>query len=132
MADNINPFVINTSKPLVAIKGRRAGYIQLATSTYINTYAQLPVRLFEAAKLWAAIVETHGAKKIYWITLSEVVDHKHIHLYPRWHKDNLDGLDLFNNRINDEKTTINSWNSLLSDALLDWSNEYDVELIEKT
>ena len=96
-----SPFahVANKGIALVAIKGMRKGYVQLATCDVIETYEQLPLALLEAAKAWAVILEKHGAKRVYWMTLSEVVTHLHIHLYPRWADDALKGIPLFEERL---------------------------------
>lgn len=120
-----NPFFISSQQSLVAIQGQRAGYIQLATSQEITEYSQLSVELFTAAKAWAATLEAHGAKRVYWLTLSEVVPHLHIHLYPRWTDDERKGLPLFEAR-NESPQPV--WPSELKNALAEWVSKHDVYL----
>lgn len=121
-----SPFAIETDKPFVTIKGKRNGYIQLATSKLLTTYSELPNELLLAAKAWAQILETHGAKRVYWITLSEVVDHLHIHLYPRWSDTEPKGLDLFNLR---EAGPQPEWTDEINLALAQFAQQFNVEII---
>jgi diadenosine tetraphosphate (Ap4A) HIT family hydrolase len=94
----MNPFIHKTQLPLIALKGNRKGYLQLAPSEEITSFQQLSLQFFQAAQAWATHLEDLGAKRIYWITLSEVVPHLHIHLYPRWREDEPKGLALFEKR----------------------------------
>lgn len=121
-----SPFALSdtqVAEQLVAISGLRSGYIQLATREPFSHYEQLPISLFEAAKAWAAILERQGAPRVYWITLSEVVTHLHIHLYPRWPEDTRKGITLFEGR---EKTPQPPWSEEVVKALTDWANRYGV------
>lgn len=111
------------NKAFVAIKGIRKGYIQLATSDVLETYGELPLALFEAAKAWAETLELHGASRVYWITLSEVVTHLHIHLYPRWEEDLFKGVALFEER---ENLPQPAWGESLELALWEWAEQYNV------
>jgi diadenosine tetraphosphate (Ap4A) HIT family hydrolase len=122
----LSPFVNETPLPLVTILGTRCGYIQLATSTYTESYHQLPVVLFEAACAWARQLEALGAKRVYWITLSEVVTHLHIHLYPRWETDTLKGMDLFQDRENPAQPV---WTDETSQCLQQWARQHQVYLL---
>lgn len=122
-----NPFLTQTTKPFVVIKGARAGYIQLATSEEIIHYNQLPNELFQAAKTWAALLENQGAKRVYWLTLSEVVTHLHIHLYPRWSDDEPKGIPLFEDRNAPNQP---EWPTELKAELNKWAREHQVYLIE--
>jgi diadenosine tetraphosphate (Ap4A) HIT family hydrolase len=118
-----NPFLYSTEAPLVALINGRNGYVQLAPSTEITQYAGLDEALFRAAKAWAEILESHGTERVYWITLSEVVRHLHIHLYPRWPEDTLKGLPLFEAR----NTGIQPpWTGDLSKALATWAATHGV------
>lgn len=123
----INPFLTQTDQPFVAILGSRAGYLKIATVQEATQYAQLPDSLFHAAKAWAAILQAHGAKRVYWLTLSEVVTHLHIHLYPRWSDDEPKGLPLFESRNEPNQP---KWSLELKTALNHWASEHQVHLIE--
>jgi diadenosine tetraphosphate (Ap4A) HIT family hydrolase len=119
-----NPFVINTDKPYVAVKGLRCGYVQLATSQVVTEYADMPDELLTVAKAWAIRLTNLGARRVYWVTLSEVVTHLHIHLYPRW-DDELKGLALFEARNNSLQP---NWSPLVLTALDDWAKTYGVAI----
>jgi len=121
-----SPFVRSTEKKLVAIKGLRAGYLQIATPKEITHYAELPVELFDVARQWAAMLEEFGAKRIYWITLSEQVQHLHIHLYPRWNDEEAKGLDLFQQRDNLQQPP---WSTELEEILRLWVEKFEVVMI---
>ncbi len=118
------PFSSNTSRPLVTITGTRNGYIQLAPAQPITQYGQLPPALFTAAQAWAAILEEHGAKRVYWITLSEAVTHLHIHLYPRWSDTEAKGVPLFEDRNTAGQPP---WTPPLDAALSEWAILHNVE-----
>jgi diadenosine tetraphosphate (Ap4A) HIT family hydrolase len=121
-----NPFLTATNRPLVALCGLRGGYIQLATAREVTDYSALPPELFFAAQAWAAQLEELGARRVYWITLSEVVRHLHIHLYPRWSDDEPRGLALFEQR---EASPQPPWTANLRDALDAWSVAHAVHLL---
>jgi len=121
-----NPFLIETEQSLVAIKGLRDGYIQLAPAVETTIYTHLPDSLFQAAKAWAVVLEAHGAKRVYWLTLSEVVTHLHIHLYPRWLQDEPKGLPLFEAR---DVQPHPLWSAELQAALHQWAQQYDVAIV---
>lgn len=118
-----NPFNLPTELPLVAIRGARAGYLQLAQTGTAQQYDALTPALFEAARDWAATLERLGAKRVYWITLSEVVRHLHIHLYPRWEEDMFKGIPLFEAR---ETLPQPGWSPTLESALTDWASRHSV------
>ncbi|WP_373533558.1 hypothetical protein [Vampirovibrio sp.] len=121
-----NPFkAIATQRPLVAIPGQRNGYIQLATATEITTYANLPESLFTAAKDWAALLEQSGSPRVYWITLSEVTRHLHIHLFPRWPQDSIQGIALFETRDTQPHPL---WTPEQTHQLTQWANRHQVTL----
>jgi hypothetical protein len=122
-----SPFVNPAPHPLVALCGKRGGYLQVATSTFIDRYQELPTSLNLAALEWAKTLEMMGAKRVYWFILSEQVRHLHIHLYPRWSDDEaLRGIQLFENR---ESLPQPDWSPSLHDALTDWANRHDVYLM---
>jgi hypothetical protein len=122
-----SPFTNQTLRPLVALCGTRGGYIQVATSTYIDRYQELPTALHMAAQEWAKTLEALEAKRIYWFILSEQVRHLHIHLYPRWSdEETLRGIELFEAR---ESLPQPGWSTPLLEALEDWSNRHDVHLV---
>jgi diadenosine tetraphosphate (Ap4A) HIT family hydrolase len=121
-----NPFLIETTKPLVVICGERCGYVQLASSNGATDYASLPDSLFLAAKSWAAELEALGAKRVYWITLSEVVRQLHIHLYPRWTDDEPRGLPLFDQRDHSPQPI---WDAEVKRALQAWAEAYQVHRV---
>ncbi|HEY9687696.1 MAG TPA: hypothetical protein V6C52_12040 [Coleofasciculaceae cyanobacterium] len=121
-----NPFTaVSTQKPLVALKGKRNGYLMLATSQEILQYAELPDSLLTSAKTWAATLEKMGAPRVYWMTLSEVTPHLHIHLYPRWSEDDLKGIPLFEAR---ESNPQPAWTELTEAALDKWALDFNVEI----
>jgi hypothetical protein len=121
-----NPFTaVSTQKPLVALKGKRNGYLMLATSQEIFQYAELPDSLLIAAKTWAATLEKMGAPRVYWMTLSEVTPHLHIHLYPRWPEDNMKGIPLFEAR---ETSPQLAWTELMEAALDKWALDFNAEI----
>ncbi|MDX2084928.1 MAG: hypothetical protein SFZ03_06010 [Candidatus Melainabacteria bacterium] len=119
----VSPFVRNTDLSLVALTGLRAGYIQLATTTEVTTYAELPPAMWAAAQAWCVYLEALGAQRIYWLTLSEQVRHLHIHLYPRWPVDSLLGLALFEQRHHPDQP---EWTEPVRHALADWALRYQV------
>ncbi|MDJ0625821.1 MAG: hypothetical protein QNJ31_05580 [Candidatus Caenarcaniphilales bacterium] len=124
-----NPFITKTTKNLVAIKGKRKGYLQIACPRSTEKYSEVPDEVFLAAKKWASILEDCGAKRVYWITLSEKVKHIHIHLYPRWSDDEEKGVQLFENRNNENQP---NWSDEINLQLSNWanSNNFDVEVID--
>jgi diadenosine tetraphosphate (Ap4A) HIT family hydrolase len=121
-----NPFAVETEKPLVAIKGARCGYLQLSCTRESTHYDEMPDALLLAAKAWAAELERQGARRVYWITLSEVVRQLHIHLYPRWRNDEPKGLVLFGER---ETAAQPDWTEAVNEALERWAERHQVEII---
>ncbi len=122
-----NPFLTDTERPLVAICGLRGGYLQVAAAREVTRYRELPEELFLAARDWAARLEELGARRVYWITLSEVVRHLHIHLYPRWSDDEPKGLALFEQR---ETSPQPAWTRETLAELDAWRQAYSVHLIQ--
>lgn len=98
----------------------------LATAAEIETYAQWPETILTAAKAWAALLESLGSPRVYWITLSEVTRHLHIHLFPRWPEDNLQGIALFETR---DAGPQPPWQAPVLESLSNWAQEYQVEII---
>jgi len=121
-----SPFLKTTEKPFVAIAGKRNGYIQLATSHEIHQYAGMPDDLLLASKAWAIALEKLGARRVYWITLSEAVHHLHIHLYPRWDDDEPKGLPLFEQRDNPNQP---AWTPDSLAARETWATHWHIEMI---
>lgn len=122
----INPFLeAPTDKAIVAIKGRRSGYLQIAPSIETNTYESLPLNILIAARAWAVALESLGAKRVYWITLSEMVRHLHIHLYPRWMETEAKGIELFEGR---ETQPQPDWTEPVETALYRWAETYHAEI----
>lgn len=121
-----SPFLHTTDKPLAALRGRRNGYVQLATSQLVTAYSELPAELLMAARDWAVRLEALGAKRVYWITLSEAVRHLHIHLYPRWDDEEARGIPLFEQRESEPQPP---WSTDLQTALSDWAKVHAVEII---
>ncbi len=122
-----NPFLLDSEYSLAALPGIRGGYLQLAPTTLSTSYKDLPIEMFVAAKAWATRLESLGAKRVYWITLSEVLPHLHIHLYPRWHEDEARGIALFEER---NESTQPPWTPEMTHALTDWATEYSIALAE--
>ncbi len=121
-----NPFLeIAANLPLVAVTGLRNGYIMLATAAEITTYTDLPDALLMAAKDWAATLEQSGSPRVYWITLSEVTRHLHIHLFPRWPEDALKGVDLFSTRQTHPQP---DWTTAQINQLKNWANHHGVTI----
>ena len=121
-----SPFLITTDKRFVVLKGNRNGYIQLATSNEITSYQGLTPDLMQVALSWCQILEKNGAKRVYWVTLSEAVRHLHIHLYPRWLDEEAKGIELFESRDN---LCQPDWTEPIHQVLEEWANNYDVAII---
>lgn len=121
-----NPFLgMADHLPFVALKGKRNGYIMLAPVTETTHYGDLPSAIFQAAQAWAALLEKSGSPRVYWITLSEVTRHLHIHLFPRWETDTLKGVELFETRDNQPQP---EWAPETLQALAEWAKAYRVSL----
>lgn len=118
---------METDRPLVAICGKRCGYLQIAPVREITAYDALPDELFWAAKAWASRLENSGAKRVYWLTLSEMVRHLHIHLYPRWEENEPKGVSLFELRGHDPQP---AWREPVYRALREWAEQFSVHLIQ--
>jgi hypothetical protein len=63
---------------------------------------------------------------VYWITLSELTPHKHIHVFPRWPEDSDQGLPLFESRYQPGQP---EWTETARTALENWSADFSVALI---
>jgi hypothetical protein len=78
------------------------------------------------AKQWCTKLEKLGAKRVYWIIISEQVKQIHIHLYPRWSDEEIKGIDLFALRESDPQP---AWNEDLNLLLSEWAEKNLVEII---
>lgn len=124
---NSNPFLCKTTeKPIVALAGKRNGYLMIAPSQAIVNYDLLPETPLLAAKAWAGRLEQLGSPRAYWIVLSELTPHLHIHIFPRWPEDSLKGLPLFEAREHDPQP---QWTPVVQEALRCWAQEYQVEIL---
>lgn len=123
-----NPF-LQQSNPsrCIALRGLRNGYIQLAPSKELTLYNALDAQILIAAQHWCCALESLGAKRVYWLTLSEVLPHLHIHLYPRWSDSEIKGLALFEARHTPEQP---AWTEATEAALIEWAAQHDVFLPE--
>jgi diadenosine tetraphosphate (Ap4A) HIT family hydrolase len=124
-ASSQSPFSNNSGKHLlVCIKGKRPGYIQVASSKMVTEFKNLPNQALECAKAWAGELEKLGAKRVYWFILSEEVRHLHIHLYPRWNDEESRGITLFEKRFEE---VCEPWSKVLAEKLEQWALKYDIE-----
>jgi diadenosine tetraphosphate (Ap4A) HIT family hydrolase len=121
-----SPFRVDTDKPVVGIPGKRQGYLMIASAREVFRYADIPDAVFSAARSWAVTVEELGAQRVYWIVLSEVTPHYHIHVFPRWPHDSGKGIPLFESRDSDPQP---AWEEPASACLERWAREWDVHLI---
>ncbi len=123
LPDFPNPFRVETDCPLVAIRGARAGYLMVASRREVFRYQDIPQAVFEAARSWAETLEQLGACRVYWLVLSEVTPHYHIHVFPRWPQDGLKGIPLFEAR---DSAPQPYWTAPLEEALLRWQEKFGV------
>jgi hypothetical protein len=124
-----SPFKSEEKRPFVAIVGKRAGYVQIATSRETTQQAEVPLALFDACQAWSAFLQTQeNVAKVYWLQFSEVVEHLHWHLYPRFTHDTLKGTDAFNARHTSEAQV--PWDLHWQTALFQWANRYDVAVLD--
>jgi len=114
---------VQTQEPFVALTRNRNGYIMIAAHEEKVSYADFSLDLMAAAKAWAAILEQHGAARVYWIMLSEETPHLHMHLFPRWESEGLKGIALFEAR---NTTPQPAWTPALEEALAAWAKEWKV------
>lgn len=122
-----HPFLSTTTdKPLVALLGQRNGYIMLAPSQETLHYESLSDAALLAARAWATRLEQLGSPRAYWIVLSEVTRHLHIHLFPRWPEDPQSGVPLFESRNTAPQP---EWTETLKAALQAWATEHQVEIL---
>ncbi len=122
-----NPFPqAPTGYNLACLKGERNGNIQLATTKEVLHYKDLPSDVLIAAQDWAIELETLGAKKVYWLTLAEMLPHLHIHLYPRWETDTLKGVALFEQRETEPQPI---WETNTTEALARWAKKHSVFIL---
>lgn len=123
----VNPFTaVATDKPLVALRGQRNGYLTIAPAQELTAYKDLPEDVLAAAWAWAMALEELGSSRAYWITLSEQTRHLHVHIFPRWPEDTLQGIPLFETR--NRKDGQPPWTPAVEAALQQWVDEYQVEL----
>lgn len=118
-----SPFCIETDQALVAIRGMRRGYIQLAQPQEVTSYQDLSDEWLKAARAWAATLEALGAKRVLWIMLSEMVPHLHLHVYPRWTDEEVRGIALFEQR---EQAPQPAWDAATESALASWAAAHRV------
>jgi diadenosine tetraphosphate (Ap4A) HIT family hydrolase len=119
-----NPFLVDGNElPFVALTRNRNGYIMIATNEEITNYTDMSLDLMAAAKSWSAILESHGAPRVYWIMLSEETKHLHMHLFPRWESDEKRGVALFESR---NTTPQPEWTPALEEALAKWAEMWQV------
>jgi diadenosine tetraphosphate (Ap4A) HIT family hydrolase len=119
-----NPFTAGESDlPYMALTRNRNGYIMVATRQEIVSYADFSLDLMAAAKAWSAILESHGAPRVYWVMLSEETQHLHMHLFPRWPGDEQKGISLFESR---NTTPQPAWTPELEAALSEWGKTWQV------
>jgi diadenosine tetraphosphate (Ap4A) HIT family hydrolase len=121
-----NPFLIQTDKSIVALRGPRKGYLQIAPAFEVTKFASISPYLLIAAHEWAIALENLGAKNVFWITLAEILPHKHFHIYPRWIEDAEQGLELFNLR-NEAKQP--AWTREADETLFEWAHDHDVHVV---
>jgi diadenosine tetraphosphate (Ap4A) HIT family hydrolase len=121
-----NPFLVETDKPLVALCGVRNGYIMLATSEIIESYADWQDSVFNAAKAWAGVLESLSSPRVYWIMFAEETRHLHMHLFPRWDSDTLKSVPLFETRHAPGQPV---WTPEVKEAFGRWSQEFNVEIV---
>ncbi len=127
LPDPSHPFLSKaTDKPLVALLGQRNGYIMLASSQETLHYESLSDAALFAARAWATRLEQLGSPRAYWIVLSEVTRHLHIHLFPRWPEDTLSGVALFESR---DTAAQPEWTEAVKAALQAWATEAQVEIL---
>jgi hypothetical protein len=123
------PFNTSGQHSLVAMWGGRSGYLQVASAYSCTHYADLPAEVLLAARHWAATLQHLGAKRVYWVTLSEQVTHLHIHLYPRWCDDEPErGTALFDQR-HHELAQPQAWPAPVLNALGAWARQWDATLV---
>jgi diadenosine tetraphosphate (Ap4A) HIT family hydrolase len=119
-----NPFIHGDSDlPYIALTRDRNGYIMVATHQEIVSYADFSLDLMAVAKAWSAILESHGAPRVYWVMLSEETHHLHMHLFPRWPSDTQKGIPLFESR---NTTPQPVWTPELETALAEWARTWQV------
>lgn len=124
-----SPFRTEEKRPFVAIVGKRAGYVQIATSRETSQHAAVPLALFDACQAWSAFLQSQEqVAKVYWLQFSEVVEHLHWHLYPRFSQDVLKGTDAFNARHTPEAQM--SWDLHWQAGLFQWAKRYDVAILD--
>lgn len=119
-----NPFIHKENNlPYIALTRNRNGYIMIATNEEIVRYQDFSLDLMAAAKAWSAILESHGAPRVYWIMLSEETQHLHMHLFPRWSDDTQKGISLFESR---NTTPQPAWTPEMEEALAEWAKTWQV------
>ena len=124
-----SPFSEQTDCLFIAIVGKRAGYIQIATNGETTAHAEIPLDLLNACQAWSSFLQTQESiAKVYWLQFSEVVEHLHWHLYPRFIHDLLKGTDAFNARHTHEAES--PWDLHWQAALFQWAKRYDVEILD--
>lgn len=122
-----HPFLSKpTDKPLVALPGKRNGYLMIAPSTETLHYETLDEKALLAARAWATRLEQLGSPRAYWIILSEVTRHLHIHIFPRWPEDTLSSVPLFESRDTQPQP---AWTDAMQTALRQWATEFQVEIL---
>jgi hypothetical protein len=113
---------------MVAIMGKRGGYIQLSPSHQVVGYSQVSTTFLNAALAWATCLEAQPTiARCYWITLSEAVKQLHIHLFPRYTDETkIVGISLFEAR---NTLPQPDWTPSLTEALQQWASTHGVAII---
>jgi diadenosine tetraphosphate (Ap4A) HIT family hydrolase len=124
----LNPFSTQSTTPFVALCGVRKGYVQLSFTAETTQFNQADPQIYTAAHAWCQTLENLGAKRVYWIVLSEQVRQLHIHLYPRWQDDEAQGLALFEQR---DQAQSMRWDEVSLSALHLWGQQQQIELLNQ-
>lgn len=123
-----SPFRVETDKAVVAVRCARRGYLMIASRQEVFRYADIPEAVFAAARAWAETLEALGAARVYWLVLSEVTPHYHVHVFPRWNDEEPRGIPLFESR---DTSPQPAWNLDTQAALEQWALKHQVEVVRE-